>query len=129
MVSKQYQQRRLSRACVGRRVCDAIAGGRARSKLERTDSVELCGAEAGAAVKPVIVTQLVDLYPLPVGRRMRHLLCRHGLRLVRAHVCGQTRICMEKVWRKVEVLLEGEFCVDLGEKRERSHDCRVCRAR
>lgn len=46
---------------------------------------EACEAEAGAAIEPVIVTELVDLDALLIRRLMRHRLCHHqrfGLRLL-----------------------------------------------
>lgn len=41
------------------------------------DGDKLGGAEAGAAIKPVIVSKLVDLDALLVRRVMRHRVCHH----------------------------------------------------
>ncbi len=49
----------------------------AEQRIKNTYKEELSRAEAGASIKPVIVTQLVDFDPLFVVRRIRHRLCHH----------------------------------------------------
>lgn len=64
-----------------------------------------CCTEAGAAVEPVVVTELVDLDAPPVGRLMRHGLCHHQ-RLLVPGVGGNAPVACEEVGCDVEVLLE-----------------------
>ncbi len=68
---------------------------------------EAGGTKASATVKPVIVTELVDLDTLLVRRRMRHELCHHR-RFGRPFRDGRCKIT-EQVWREFEMLLEGKF--------------------
>ena len=74
------------------------------------------GAEAGASVEPVIITELVDLDALLVGRLMRHRLCHH--QGFRATLGGNPAVC-DEIERKVEVLLQREFGCGLAGERER----------
>lgn len=62
-----------------------------------------CGAEAGSAIKPVIVAQFIDFDALLVRRLMRHLLCHHqrlGVRL------GGERPIRGQVWSNLKMLLK-----------------------
>lgn len=72
---------------------------RARVKIGNTDSVEFSSAESGAAVEPVVVSQFIDLDPFPVGRRVRHLLCRHRQRLFQTGLGRQSIVMMKKTRR------------------------------
>jgi hypothetical protein len=74
--------------------------------------------EAGASVKPVIITKLIDLDSLLIRRRMRHGLCRHRQRLFRFHLGGQA-IVLEEFGGEVEVLLERQLGVGLTGEEER----------
>lgn len=54
-------------------------------------------AEASAAIKPVVITQLIDLDALLIRRRMRHRLCHHqrlGV-LLGGDVVASRGICAE----------------------------------
>ena len=77
-------------------------GDEARSKAD-TYRDEASGAEASASVKPVVVTQLVDLDALLVGRGMRHRLCHHqGL----GFPLGSDAIVGEEIGGEIQMLLE-----------------------
>lgn len=93
-------------------------GGQER---EGTHDLQRGGAEAGAAVEPVVVTKLVDLDALLIRRRMRHGLCRHRQRLVGLQVVSQAGVVvLEQLGGQVEVLLQRELGVGLTEEGERS---------
>lgn len=82
---------------------------------------EVGTAEAGAAVEPVIVAELVDLDAPPVGRLMRHGVCHHR-RLLFPAFCGDALVAREEVGRDVEMLLQREFDVGgIAEESERRH--------
>jgi hypothetical protein len=78
------------------------------------------GAEAGAAVKPVIVAKLVDFDTLLIRRLMRHRLCRHRQRLVGVEIGSQATVVLKQFGREVEMLLERKFRVGLTEEGKRS---------
>jgi hypothetical protein len=76
-------------------------------------------AEAGAAVEPVIVTQLVDLDAPPVRRLMRHRLCHHqrvGRRLGDDAVVGDQM--RRRRWRSSVELMGRKRQVGLGRGEE-----------
>ena len=64
------------------------------------------GAKAGAAVKPVIVAQLIHLDAPLVRRLMRHRLCHH--QRLGVPLRGELTIG-DQVRRKFKMLLEGEL--------------------
>lgn len=72
------------------------------------------GAEARAAVKPVIIAELVDLDPLPIDHLMRHGLCHHrGVVLPLAVSGGEAAV------ENVVVLVEGQKVgIDKGNRRQ-----------
>lgn len=81
-----------------------------------THRVKCCRAKARAAVKPVVVAKLIDLYALLVRRLMWHGLCHHrrlgGIRLWDELAVGTQIGC------DFEMLLQREF----GDGRLRTQD-------
>lgn len=82
-----------------------------------THGRKLGGTEARAAVKPVVVAQLIDLDALLV--LMRHRLCHHqGLGIVPR---DELVAVAHQVGREVEMLLQGQLrrlrMVEDGERR------------
>lgn len=82
-----------------------------------THGRKLGGTEARAAVKPVVVAQLIDLDTLLV--LMRHRLCHHqGLGIVPR---DELVAVAHQVGREVEMLLQGQLrrlgMVEDGERR------------
>jgi len=80
------------------------------------------GAEAGASVEPVIVSELVDLNALSVSCLMRHRLCHHRRLSVPLwdNGMGSEQIGCE-VGREIEMLRDGDIDHGLVKKSKSRH--------
>lgn len=66
------------------------------------------GAETGPSVKPVIVSEFVDLDAPLISRRMRHGLCHHRLR---AFHLGDDSGSVDEIGGEFQVLLQRQLGV------------------